>query len=52
MAAFGDLLSELRRDKKMTQDDLAKVLFVSPGTISNYENNIHFPDVPKLIQMA
>ena len=52
MAAFGDLLSELRRDKKMTQDDLAKVLFVSPGTISNYENNIHSPDVPKLIQMA
>ena len=52
MAAFGDLLSELRRDKKMTQDDLAKVLFVSPGTISNYENNIHFPYVPKLIQMA
>lgn len=52
MAAFGDLLSELRRDKKMTQDDLAKVLFVSPGTISNYENNILFPDVPKLIQMA
>lgn len=52
MAAFGDLLSELRRDKKMTQNDLTKVLFVSPGTISNYENNIHFPDVPKLIQMA
>ena len=52
MAAFGDLLSELRRDMKMTQDELAKILFVSPGTISNYENNIHFPDVPKLKQIA
>ena len=52
MAAFGDLLSELRRDMNMTQDELAKVLFVSPGTISNYENNIHFPDVPKLKQIA
>lgn len=52
MVAFGDLLSELRRDMKMTQDELAKVLFVSPGTISNYENNIHFPDVPKLKQIA
>ena len=31
MAAFGDLLSELRRDKKMTQNDLAKVLFVPPA---------------------
>ena len=52
LAAFGDLLSELRRDMNMTQDELAKVLFVSPGTISNYENNIHFPDVPKLKQIA
>ena len=33
MAAFGDLLSELRRDMKMTQDELAKVLFVSPEVL-------------------
>ena len=52
MAEFGDLLSELRRDKKLTQEELARELFVSPGTISNYENNVHYPDVEKLIQLA
>lgn len=52
MATFGELLSELRQDRKMTQDELAKVLFVSTGTISNYENNVHYPDIPKLIHLA
>ena len=36
----------------MTQEELARELFVSPGTISNYENNVHYPDVEKLIQLA
>jgi len=52
MANFGDLLSELRRDKKLTQDELAHILYVTSGTISNYENNVHYPDVVKLIQLA
>lgn len=36
----------------MTQEDLAKVLFVTSGTISNYENGVHLPDVEKLISLA
>ena len=52
MAKFGDILSELRKDKGLKQADLAKLLFVSPGTISNYENNTHYPDVEKLIEIA
>ena len=52
MALFGDLLSELRQDRGMTQEELAKILFVSTGTISNYENNVHYADIPKLIQLA
>lgn len=52
MAEFGDLLSELRKDHKLTQEDLARILFVSSGTISNYENNVHYPDVIKLKQLA
>lgn len=52
MASFGDLLAELRADNKMTQKDLAKILFVTPGTISNYENNEYFPDMEKLIALA
>ena len=52
MAKFGDILSELRKDKGLKQAELAKILFVSPGTISNYENNTHYPDVEKLIEIA
>ena len=52
MARFGELLSELRQDHHMTQKDLAAKLFVSVSTVSNYENDIHYPDVEKLIEIA
>ena len=52
MAQFGELLSELRKDKNMSQAELANVLFVSSGTISNYENGVHMPDVEKLVELA
>lgn len=52
MAEFGELLSELRHDRKLTQAELAKKIFVTPGTISNYESNVHYPDVEKLKQLA
>ena len=52
MSKFGELLAELRLDRKMTQKDLAKMLFVSVGTISNYEKGVHFPDIEKLIDLA
>lgn len=52
IATFGELLAELRQDRHMTQDQLAKILYVSAGTISNYENNVHFPDVDRLAAMA
>lgn len=52
MARFGDLLAELRQDRKMTQRDLAEILFVTDGTISNYENGVHLPDIDKLVELA
>ena len=52
MAKFGELLSELRQSRGMTQKELAKVLYVSDGTISNYANGVHYPDVEKLMDIA
>ena len=52
MAQFGELLAELREDSKLTQKELAEILYVSPGTISNYENGVHYPDIDKLIALA
>lgn len=52
MANFGELLAELRLDRKMTQRDLANILHVSIGTISNYEKGVHYPDIEKLVDLA
>lgn len=52
MAAFGELLAELRRDKKMTQAELGEILHVSTGTVSNYEKGVHLPDLEKLTALA
>lgn len=52
MATFGEILRELRDDKKLSQSQLAKIIYVTTGTISNYENNRHLPDVDKLILLA
>lgn len=52
MAVFGELMAELRQDRGLTQKELGKILSVSTGTISNYENGIHYPDLEKLVQLA
>ena len=52
MATFGELLAELRQDRHLTQEQLGKEIYVTAGTISNYENDVHFPDVEKLIVLA
>ena len=42
---FGVLLKELREKKGMTQEQLAKKLGVSKGSVSGYEHNISMPPV-------
>ena len=51
MAVFGELMAELRQDRGLTQKELGKILSVSTGTISNYENGVHYPDLEKLVQL-
>lgn len=52
MAHLGEILAELRQDKGITQKELGQFLCVSSGTVSNYENGVHLPDVEKLIALA
>ena len=52
MRSFGEILTSLREERGIYQKELAAILKVSVGTISNYENNIHFPDQEALIQLA
>ena len=45
-------LKELRLNKNLTQQQLGKLLSVSGQTILNWENDIPYPSVKKLIELA
>ena len=49
---LGEMIEELRKDKGLQQKDLADLLNVSRSTISNYESDIHCPDIDRLIKLA
>ena len=49
---FGEKLYRLRVERGIYQKQLAVYLHVSVGTISNYENGIHFPDLKTLCKLA
>ena len=52
MRSFGEILTSLREERGIYQKELAAILKVSVGTVSNYDNNIHFPDQDALLQLA
>lgn len=45
-------LKQLRREKGLKQDDLAKKFGIAQQTISNYEKRIREPDITTLKKMA
>lgn len=49
---FGDVLFQLRTERGIYQKELAEYLDVSIGTISNYENGVHYPDLKSLCRIA
>lgn len=49
---IGKFLKELRKEKGLTQEQLAEVLFVSGMTISRWETGTNMPYLSILIQMA
>lgn len=49
---FGEKLYRLRIERGIYQKQLAAYLHVSVGTISNYENGIHSPDIKTLCRLA
>ncbi|MCM1327446.1 MAG: helix-turn-helix domain-containing protein [Bacteroidales bacterium] len=46
------VLRELRNERDIYQKELAAYLNVSIGTISNYEKDVHQPDLDTLIKLA
>ena len=52
MLKFGDLLKQLRKEKKLTQKELAEELELDQSSISNYESYKKLPDVDTMMKMA
>jgi len=49
---FGDKLSKLRKEKNLTQEQLANILKVSRQSVSKWESNVAYPETEKLIYIA
>jgi len=49
---IGTVIKELRLKKKMTQEELGEVLGVSVQTVSRWENNVNYPDLVMLPELA
>ena len=52
MKGIGDTLANLRKEKELGQKEMASLLNLSVGTISNYENGVHSPDLETLCKLA
>ncbi len=49
---IGQKITKLRVEKGIYQKELAAYLNVSIGTVSNYEQGIHYPDLNTLCRIA
>ena len=49
---IGAFLKELRREKTVTQEQLAETLNVSRRTVSRWETGSNMPDLDVLMEMA
>lgn len=49
---IGTFLKELRREKQLTQEQLAEMLGVTNRSISRWENGINMPDFDVVIELA
>ena len=52
MVEFGTRLRELRKERKMTQGQVASQLGVTASMVSAYENGIRQPSFGVLVQLA
>ncbi len=49
---IGSFLKELRKEKSLTQEQLAEKLYVSGRTVSRWETGSNMPDISLLIELA
>lgn len=49
---FAHTLKTLRKDKKLAQNELAKILYVNRSLICNYEKGKRLPSVDMLVKLS
>lgn len=49
---FGSFISQLRREKGMTQKELAEKLFISDKAVSKWETGVSIPDTALLVPLS
>ena len=50
--SFGSTIKRLRKERSLTQDQLANLLNVTPQAVSRWETNAAMPDISLLIPLA
>lgn len=46
------IIIEIRKQRKMTQEDFAKLFHVTRQTVSNWENEKSYPDIKTLVEIS
>ncbi len=49
---FGQRIRELRKNKKLTQEELAELVWMDPQYFCKIENGNHFPSLKNLVKLA
>ena len=52
MATFSEIFKALRKDKQLTQEQIAEIFGVSPQAISRWENASSYPDITQFPNIA
>ena len=49
---IGEIIRELRKQRKITQEKLAEQIGVTPQAISRWERNVGYPDITQIVPLA
>ena len=49
---IGDYIAQKRKEAKLSQKDLAELLYITDKAISKWERGLSFPDISLLIPLA
>ncbi|HAY20709.1 MAG TPA: hypothetical protein DCY27_00770, partial [Desulfobacterales bacterium] len=52
MMRFGERLKKIRTERGLRQEDIGRIVHVGKSTVSQWENNIHTPDLETVSKIA